>query len=579
MYAMALQNSLEYPDFDDRCAGQRTARDCGDPKHWLRGELHVHYEARFPYVAGARFEAARACDWKLCSQECVSAPVPDDSTTKSSHYLLLCLILLCLLPAVKLFEHLVENYLLAPAPEFGWCQSLRLGRKDSVGDASDRLPRRHVRGRGSVVMENRDLRKGISKRLRAELRDDEAARPGAGRDDGRVGAPRPRTTTPGGPRPRTSGDVDDRSSTIRPAPTSSRGVVIDFNGVESTIHHFVAPGPRFADSDDDEGHAVDDEDPRGPLESRRAALTSAIARLGDSGAARRREPRPPAVAGRGARAVGAAAAGAARTVTHLLARAASEAPARGLRTLGSSKALGDAPLEACHAPAALECHHFAKQLAPLVLRAIEARRAQLRRHGAVLRKKGCPRATHAASFCDHLERKMLGYWHYELDERQWLLSIAAKAEHQLRRAERWERELADVEAGGGSPRDERFGGELEAPEEPPTPRAYALAWALAILINAYFAYFLVAMGSGLGRRESKLWLFDCGFSLALYFLIIKPGVIAIFFVLIPATINTLAGGNADVADGAIEDVVDDQRIAVWKSNTGVGRPDQTFEIL
>jgi len=227
---------------------------------------------------------------------------------------------------------------------------------------------------------------------------------------------------------------------------------------------------------------------------------------------------------------------------------------------------------------------------------------------------------------------MLGYWHYELDERQWLLSIAAKAEHQLRRAERWERELADVEAGGGSPRDvedkladfvrreqfarserriirtcqERFGGELEAPEEAPTPRAYALAWALAILINAYFAYFLVAMGSGLGRRESKLWLFDCGFSLALYFLIIKPGVIAIFFVLIPATvknhvathmdplksaafpyeatlpgsatfyvllrrpdlrhtpigrqINTLAGGNADVADGAIEDVVDDQRI-------------------
>ena len=44
-------------------------------------------------------------------------------------------------------------------------------------------------------------------------------------------------------------------------------------------------------------------------------------------------------------------------------------------------------------------------------------------------------------------------------------------------------------------------------------------------------------------------------------------------------INTLAGGNADFADGAIEDVVDDQRIAVWKSNTGVGRPDQTFEIL
>ena len=122
---------------------------------------------------------------------------------------------------------------------------------------------------------------------------------------------------------------------------------------------------------------------------------------------------------------------------------------------------------------------------------------------------------------------MLGYWHYELDERQWLLSIAAKAEHQLRRAERWERELADVEAGGGSPRDvedkladfvrreqfarserriirtcqERFGGELEAPEEPPTPRAYALAWALAILINAYFAYFLVAMGSGLCANQ------------------------------------------------------------------------------
>ena len=55
-----------------------------------------------------------------------------------------------------------------------------------------------------------------------------------------------------------------------------------------------------------------------------------------------------------------------------------------------------------------------------------------------------------AATCWVIDEKLLSTWHYNLDSNLWLLSIAAKIEHQMRRAERWDRELVELEDGGAT---------------------------------------------------------------------------------------------------------------------------------
>ena len=44
-------------------------------------------------------------------------------------------------------------------------------------------------------------------------------------------------------------------------------------------------------------------------------------------------------------------------------------------------------------------------------------------------------------------------------------------------------------------------------------------------------------GSEFGRAKCKLWLFDCSLTLVLYFVLIKPLVLAIFYVVIPGSVR------------------------------------------
>lgn len=78
---------------------------------------------------------------------------------------------------------------------------------------------------------------------------------------------------------------------------------------------------------------------------------------------------------------------------------------------------------------------------------------------------------------------------------------------------------------------------ISAPAAPPRAWAYVVAWAVVVLIWAYFLYYLVSSASHFGRRKSRLWLADCAFCLALYFAIIKPMVVTVFYVLIPASVR------------------------------------------
>ena len=83
---------------------------------------------------------------------------------------------------------------------------------------------------------------------------------------------------------------------------------------------------------------------------------------------------------------------------------------------------------------------------------------------------------------------------------------------------------------------DRLASRPEAPEAPPSYRAYAAACAAVAAICAYMAYYLVTTGSQFGARKSRVWLEGCAFSIALYFAVVQPIVIYVTFVVLPSLV-------------------------------------------
>ena len=116
------------------------------------------------------------------------------------------------------------------------------------------------------------------------------------------------------------------------------------------------------------------------------------------------------------------------------------------------------------------------------------------------------------AFVRQMDAALLEHWHHAPDYKIFLVSVEAKIEHQLRRAERWLEELKDLDTDrerelklADYVRQEQFAKSerriirtcngrftkgLTAPEEAPAPAVYVGAWVVVVLIWLYFAYYL-----------------------------------------------------------------------------------------
>ena len=191
----------------------------------------------------------------------------------------------------------------------------------------------------------------------------------------------------------------------------------------------------------------------------------------------------------------------------------------------------------------------AEMLAPTLARAVVARSRELRRAAAAATRK------ETARLLRELDAHLLEAWGFHETRQIFVTNVEGAVVKRLGRAARWHAELEALDDTDAKERAavaylrvellskkertvmttiaERLQGELEAPEEPPGAAPYVAAWAGVLCVVLYCFYYLLTTGSQFGRKKTRLWLEAVMFSLALYFVIIKPLVVLLVSVIIP----------------------------------------------
>ena len=78
--------------------------------------------------------------------------------------------------------------------------------------------------------------------------------------------------------------------------------------------------------------------------------------------------------------------------------------------------------------------------------------------------------------------------------------------------------------------------------------------ALTALFNADDVAWYVTTGSEFGLRKSKVWLLQCAFALVLYFAVMKPLVVGIYYVLIPSLVLSKVAHSLEIFEHAGDQV-------------------------
>ncbi|KAH8062574.1 hypothetical protein JL722_3496 [Aureococcus anophagefferens] len=582
LYGTALQTNLEYPDVDDDCAARSDERACHGLKNVFRFAVAITENRGFDLTP------ENMCTWDLCSQVCYGKQPSDDDSEKVSHYILLVAMFALTVPCCHVFGWLFEEYLVAPTPPtlvewfgVGWLKENDGAQTEEETEKGWSLEGNSDEGEATRTLQisfDADGADGveggappvpdepISSDGVAELHE---SVPGfavvvkeSGPSEGEALSPPPPPSPPLSPEIAAAQMLDDDG-------LLALAKILDERG--ATFASPLASG-AFDERGRDRVALKDDGSPEG--REHESALSNLQTAPGDEdGAAEDRDWVLDLAASlksansawmlRGQTSSSRAAPSASRVVRTSISSSKSFVK-RSLSTSASVFFKGDADddLDA---------------LAPLVADAVRARCAELSFFAAKADKSSRADAPRAAALLRSIKDELKETWGWiPGNAAAFEANVRSRVAKQLRRARGWDEELAEAEdatakehifathvrheamrshdhAVVGACAD-RLDEEMEAPDEAPDATKYVLAWAAMIVINFYFSYYLITTGSEFGLRKSKVWLLQCAFALVLYFAVMKPLVVGIYYVLIPSLVLSKVAHSLEIFEHAGDQV-------------------------